>query len=76
MKPILVPDWRQAWRWFSIQLLALTGALQVAWETLPADALSVIPQDWRGYITLGLILAAIIGRLIDQGTADATEPKE
>ena len=72
----LVPNAKQAWRWFSVQLLALTGALQIAWETLPADALSVIPPDWRGYITIGLILAAIVGRLIDQGTADAPEAKE
>jgi hypothetical protein len=65
----LVPNARSAWRWFSVQLMALTAALQVAWETLPADALAVIPAEWRGYITLALILLAIVGRLIDQGTA-------
>ncbi len=67
----LVPNARKAWRWFSMQLLTVTAALQVAWETLPPDALAVIPTDWRGYITLGLILAAMVGRLIDQGSADA-----
>jgi hypothetical protein len=65
----LVPNASKAWRWFSIQLLTFTAALQVAWETLPPEALAVIPVDWRGYITLGLILAAMVGRLIDQGTA-------
>lgn len=65
----LVPNARRAWRWFSMQMMALAAAAQVAWETLPPDALAVISADWRGYITLGLVLAAMIGRLIDQGTA-------
>lgn len=65
----LVPNWTSAWRWFSMNLMALAAAAQIAWETLPPDALAVIPADWRGYITLGLVVAAMIGRLIDQGTA-------
>lgn len=63
----LVPNARQAWRWLSVQLLTLIAALQVFWETLPAEAMAVIPDDWRGWITLGLALAALAGRLIDQG---------
>lgn len=65
----LVPNWTSAWRWFSMNLMALAAAAQIAWETLPPDALAVIPADWRGYITLGLVVAAMVGRLIDQGTA-------
>jgi multisubunit Na+/H+ antiporter MnhB subunit len=67
----LVPNAKQAWRWFSVQALTLIAALQVAWETLPPDAVNVIPADWRGYITLGLAVLAIVGRLIDQGGAKA-----
>jgi hypothetical protein len=65
----LVPNARRAWKWFSMQMMALAATAQVAWESLPADALAVIPMDWRGYITLGLVVAAMLGRLIDQGTA-------
>lgn len=65
----LVSNWRKAWRWLSMQLLALAAAAQLAWETLPPDALAVIPPDWRGYITLGLVLAAMLGRVVDQGPA-------
>ena len=65
----LVPNAGQAWKWFSVQALALIAALQVLWETLPAEALAVIPVDWRGYITLGLAVLALVGRLIDQGSA-------
>ena len=65
----LVSNWRKAWRWLSMQLLALAAVAQVAWETLPPDALAVIPPDWRGYITLGLVVAAMMGRVVDQGPA-------
>jgi multisubunit Na+/H+ antiporter MnhB subunit len=66
----LVPNARRAWRWFSVQAFVAIGVLQAAWETLPPDALTVIPIDWRGYITLGLAIAGLVGRLIAQ------EPKE
>lgn len=66
----LVPNWRKAWRWLSMRFLALAAAAQVAWQTMPPEALAVIPVGWRGYITLGLVLAAMVGRVIDQGTAE------
>lgn len=65
----LVPNARHAWRWFSMQMMAFAAAAQVAWETLPPDALAVIPVDVRGHITLGLVVLGMLGRLIDQGTA-------
>jgi hypothetical protein len=71
----LVPNAAAAPRWLSMQILTVVAALQVAWETLPPDALALIPPDWRGYITLGLVVLAMIGRLIDQGTA-AQPPAE
>jgi hypothetical protein len=67
--PKLVPNARRAWRWFSMQMMALAAAVQVAWEALPPDALAVIPADVRGYITLVLVLLAMVGRMIDQGSA-------
>lgn len=66
-----VPNVRRAWRWFSMQMVALIAIVQVAWETLPAEALAVIGPDLRGWITLGLCIAAALGRVIDQGTAGA-----
>lgn len=69
----IAPDAKNAWRWFSVQALTVIVALQLAWEALPADALAIIPADWRGYITLGLAVLAIIGRLIDQTKPEPTE---
>jgi hypothetical protein len=64
MKP--VADWRNAWKFYSVQAFVAIAALQAAWETLPPEAMSVIPETWRGYVTLGLALAGLVGRLIPQ----------
>ena len=60
-----VEGWRGAWRWFSVQALALAGI----WEGVKQspEALAVIPDQIEGHITLVLIVAAGIGRLIQQG---------
>jgi hypothetical protein len=61
----LVSNWQAAPKWLSMQLIALA----TIWESLPADAVAVIPDPWRGYVTLALLIGAGIGRMIDQGTA-------
>lgn len=61
----IVPNWKSAWKWLSMQFIALAAI----WETLPVEAVAVIPEPWRGWITLVLLLGAGIGRMIDQGTA-------
>jgi hypothetical protein len=65
----LVSNVSQSWRWLSMRLMALAAAAEVAWATLPPEALAVIPAEWRGWISLALILAGMIGRTIDQGGA-------
>ncbi len=63
----LVPNWRKAWKWLSMWFMGLAAVAQTAWASLPPDALAVIPVDIRGYITIGLVLAAMVSRVIDQG---------
>lgn len=65
-----VPDIRQAWKWLSMRFMALALAAELAWQTMPPEALAVIPADWRGKITLGLVLAAMVGRLVKQRGAE------
>ena len=71
----LVPNYKDAWKWWSMQLLVLNGLLQGIWEAMPPDALAVIPQDWRGYITIGLLVLAGVVRLIDQGLNQPADEK-
>ena len=61
----LVPNWRKAPKWLSMQMIALA----TIWETLPPEAVAVIPDPWRGYVTLILLIGAGMGRMIDQGGA-------
>ena len=65
----LVPNWRKAPRWISMQMIALA----TLWESLPPEAVAVIPDPWRGYVTLALLIGAGLGRMIDQGTAGVRE---
>lgn len=64
--PRLIPNWRRAWRMFSVQAQALAVAVLGGWQALPDDLRATIPP-WA-VVTLAsvLLLAGIVGRLIDQ----------
>jgi protein-S-isoprenylcysteine O-methyltransferase Ste14 len=62
----LVEDARKAWRWFSVQAMALALAIQGAWEVLPAEMKSSIPSQYVTYATLVLLGLGLVGRLVKQ----------
>ena len=61
----LVSNWKAAPKWLSVQMIALA----TLWETIPLEAKAVMEPTTQSWITLGLLLAAGIGRMIDQGSA-------
>ncbi len=61
----LVPNAKKAWRWLSMQFIGLAAL----WETIPLEAKAVLDPSTQSWITLGLLVAAGLGRMIDQGTA-------
>ena len=62
----LIPNWRKAWRMFSVQAQALAVAVIGAWQVIPDDIRAVVPS-WASGGLLALLLAlGIAGRLIDQ----------
>lgn len=66
----LVPNAGKAWRWFSVQAMAVSIAIQGAWQALPPDLATRLPE-WAGDAASMAILAlGIIGRLVDQGGSD------
>lgn len=70
--PKLVDNWELAWRWWSIRFSAAAFAAEAAWATIPPDALrEFIEPATERKITAGLILLAVFGRLVDQGTGSA-----
>jgi hypothetical protein len=64
----LVEDAKQSWKWFSIQAMTIAAALQGTWVTLPEDLKSHVPTNAVHYATLALVIAGIIGRLVNQKT--------
>lgn len=65
----LVADWKKAWRWFSVQAMALSGAIQVTWVSLPLDLKGSIPHDLVTGAAISLAVLGIIGRVVDQKDA-------
>ena len=67
----MVHNARHAWRWFSVQALAVQGAAAGAWLAVPDDLRAAVPSEWLAVGAVALTVAGIIGRLVDQGGGDA-----
>lgn len=66
----LVDNARTAWRWFSIQLAVIGGAIQAAIMAFPAF------KDWLGdelshAAGVVMFVGIILGRLVDQNKPNA-----
>lgn len=62
----MIAEWRRAWRWFSVQAMALAAALQGAWAALPDDMKQHVPAGVVAFATMALLLLGIAGRLVLQ----------
>ncbi len=62
----LIREWRQAWKWISMQSMLLAGAIQGAWIYIPDFMRASIPPKLVTVCTLLLLALGIAGRLIDQ----------
>lgn len=66
-KPHLLPDWKRAWRWFSVQAMLLSTAILSTWALLPSDLKSRLPEDVGLWAAVGTLVAGVVGRVVDQG---------
>lgn len=68
----LVSDWKQGWKWLSVQFVTAAGIVQAAFLAYP-DVLRAYLPDWMTQsIGIALLVAAIAGRFIAQPAATAT----
>jgi hypothetical protein len=67
----LIPDWRRAWRWFSVQA---AGALAVL-SFLQAQVLPqwqwAIPERWWPWVSAGFGTAIVLLRVVAQAEPEA-----
>ena len=67
----LVKNAGRAWRWFSIQAMVLSLAIQSGWQAMPPDLADRIPGGWVTGLSIAVLVLGIVGRLVDQGGNDA-----
>lgn len=62
----LIPNWRDAWKWFSVQFLTVVGLLPLIWKELPDDVKAFLPEGYGPWVLLLLAAAGVFGRIVDQ----------
>lgn len=62
----LVSDWKQAWKWVSVNCMVVAAALQGAWVYVPEDLRDSVPQDVVSLLTISLLGLGVLGRLVQQ----------
>jgi hypothetical protein len=67
----LEKNWKKSWKWFSVQALVLAASLQTAWAALPEDMKGSLSPGLVSGLTIGVLVLGVIGRLINQESANA-----
>lgn len=62
----LIDNATKAWRMFSVQAMTLAIVVQTVWIELPADLRDSLDSATVRYITIGLLVAGVLGRLVKQ----------
>lgn len=57
----LIPDWRHAWRFLSVQLAAVIALLATAYDYLPAIR-DYVPEGWVKWAALLIIAARVMNQ--------------
>lgn len=61
----LIQDWRKAWKWLSVQIMALIALGQMLFEFMPTVKDYIDPSVWHGAMAC-LAVLAIVGRIVNQ----------
>jgi hypothetical protein len=67
MKKItLVEDWKKAWKWLSMQGMAVALTVQGVWITLPDDWRASLDNKVVAGITMVCLVIGVVGRFVKQ----------
>lgn len=70
----VIEDWRNAWKWISVNAMIAAGAIQGAWLQMPDDLKAHVPPQLVSGATIALLVLGVVGRLIKQGASDDKQP--
>jgi hypothetical protein len=62
----LIQNWKEAWKMYSVQALAVIAALPIIWASLPDEWKAEVPSEWVKALVVVVAIAGILGRIIDQ----------
>lgn len=62
----VVKNWKRCWRMLSIQAMTAAAAIQGAWQGVPEDWKASLSPGLVHWLTLGLLVLGIAGRLVQQ----------
>lgn len=70
---MLHPDWKQAWKWWSVQSMALVTAALATWGALPDDLKAALPPNLIHWISIFVLTMGMIGRINQQHHPDSPD---
>lgn len=62
----LVEDWRDAWRWLSVNCMMLVLTVLGAWAAIPDDLKQHLPPLLVNGVCIGVLVLGVLGRLVKQ----------
>ena len=62
----LIDNWKDGWKFISVNCMWLSAAIQGAWFYLPEDLRSKLPETYAITASIILLIIGIIGRFVDQ----------
>lgn len=65
-KPELRSDWKQSWRWLSMQAMWAAATFLAVWALIPEKMQDAFTPTELKLMAVGLIVLGMVGRLVKQ----------
>jgi hypothetical protein len=66
IKKHLIDDWKNCWKWISMQSMGLSIAIQGVWLGLPDEIKNNTSKKLVNVITISILVLGAIGRVVKQ----------
>lgn len=70
MKIRLVEDWRKAYKWFSVHVMAWGAVVLAAYLEAPAELKAAVPPELLNKISIAMLILGVVVRLLKQGSKE------